>query len=96
MIACLIENEHEIAESLFLDRIDLRLLSLVQQDGRATNADGRREFVLLWREATPEPLDGGTPVRTAIVDGCAPAREAIVDEYAPARSPMRSARSACR
>jgi Lrp/AsnC family leucine-responsive transcriptional regulator len=39
MIACLIENEHEMAASLSLDRIDLRLLSLLQQDGRATNAD---------------------------------------------------------
>src|SRR3954452_711140 len=39
MIACLIKNEHEMAESLSLDRIDLRLLSLLQQDGRATNAD---------------------------------------------------------
>ena len=28
-----------MAESLSLDRIDLRLLSLLQQDGRATNAD---------------------------------------------------------
>ena len=39
MIACLIENEHEMAASLSLDRIDLRLLSLLQQDGRATKAD---------------------------------------------------------
>ena len=39
MIACLIENEHEMSESISLDRIDLRLLSLLQQDGRATNAD---------------------------------------------------------
>ena len=31
--------EHEMAESLLLDRIDLRLLSLLQQEGRATNAD---------------------------------------------------------
>ena len=28
-----------MAESISLDRIDLRLLSLLQQDGRATNAD---------------------------------------------------------
>lgn len=39
MIAYLIENEHEMAESLSLDRTDLRLLSLLQQHGRATNAD---------------------------------------------------------
>jgi Lrp/AsnC family leucine-responsive transcriptional regulator len=31
--------EHEMAESLSLDRIDLRLLALLQQDGRATNAE---------------------------------------------------------
>ncbi len=31
--------EHEMAESLSLDRIDLRLLSLLQQQGRATNAE---------------------------------------------------------
>ena len=28
-----------MAESLSLDRIDLQLLSLLQRDGRATNAD---------------------------------------------------------
>lgn len=39
MIAHLIENEHEMAESISLDRTDLRLLSLLQQHGRATNAD---------------------------------------------------------